>query len=63
MAIAVDRQKFAWDDRVVDLYPDFQLKDPWVTREFRVFDLVAQRSGLPPYVNDMVGLLGGDQRR
>ena len=26
------RSKLAWDDRVVDLYPDFQLKDPWVTR-------------------------------
>jgi len=62
MAIAVDRQKLAWDDRIVDLDPTFQLKDPWVTREFRVFDLVAQRSGLPPYVNDMVGLLGGDQQ-
>jgi len=60
MAIAVDRGKLAFDDRVVDLHPSFQLKDPWVTREFRLFDLVAQRSGLPPYVNDMVGLLGGD---
>ena len=46
MAITADRKKFAWDDRVVDLDPDFQMKDPWVTREFRVFDLIAQRSGL-----------------
>jgi CubicO group peptidase (beta-lactamase class C family) len=62
MAITADRHKFAWDDRVVDLAPDFQMKDPWVTREFRVFDLIAQRSGTPPYANDMVGLLGGDQQ-
>ncbi len=61
MAIEVDRGKFHWDDRVVDLYPDFQLKDPWVTREFRVFDLLAQRSGLPPYANDMLGNLGFDE--
>ena len=61
MAIGVDRKKLAWDDRVVDLYPDFQMKDAWVTREFRVFDLLAQRSGLPPYANDIVGLLGADQ--
>jgi CubicO group peptidase (beta-lactamase class C family) len=60
MAIAVDRGKFHWNDRVVDLDPDFQLKDPWVTREFRMFDLLAQRSSLPPYANDMVGILGGD---
>ena len=48
MAIAVDRAKLHWDDRVVDLDPDFQMRDPWVTREFRFFDLAAQRSGLPP---------------
>src|SRR5260221_54804 len=35
MGIMVDRGKFRWDDRVVDLDPEFQLKDPWVTREFR----------------------------
>ena len=61
LAIMVDRGKLGWDDRVVDLDPDFQLKDPWATREFRVFDLLAQRSGLPPYVNDGLGLLGFDQ--
>jgi CubicO group peptidase (beta-lactamase class C family) len=48
LAIAVDRGKFRWDDRVVDLDPEFQLKDPWVTREFRMFDLLAQRSGCRP---------------
>ena len=58
MALMVDRGKFRWDDRVLDLHEDFRLKDPWVTREFRVFDLLAQRSGLPPYVNDAFGLLG-----
>jgi CubicO group peptidase (beta-lactamase class C family) len=56
-AIMVDRDKLRWDDRIVDLYPKFQLKDPWVTREFRVFDLLAQRSGLPPLVNDMLAML------
>lgn len=58
LAIMVDRGRLKWDDRVIDLYPDFQLKDPWVTREFRVFDLIAQRSGLPPYANDMLGMVG-----
>jgi CubicO group peptidase (beta-lactamase class C family) len=61
MARAVDHKKFHWDDRVVDLDPDFQLRDPWVTREFRVFDLLAQRSGMPPYANDMLGILGYDE--
>ena len=60
-AIMVDRGKLNWNDRVVDLYPAFQLKDPWVTREFRVFDLLAQRSGLPPLVNDMLLMAGFDE--
>jgi CubicO group peptidase (beta-lactamase class C family) len=58
MGIMVDRGKLNWDDRVVDLHPGFQLADPWVTREFRAFDLPAQRSGLPPYVNDLLAMFG-----
>jgi CubicO group peptidase (beta-lactamase class C family) len=61
MAIAVDRRKLHWDDHVVDLDPDFQMRDPWVTREFRFFDLLAQRSGLPSYANDALGLIGLDR--
>jgi CubicO group peptidase (beta-lactamase class C family) len=61
IAIMVDRGKLHWDDRAVDLYPGFQLRDPWVTREFRVYDLLAQRSGLPPYANDALGILGLDR--
>ena len=60
-AIMVDRGKLRWHDRVVDLDPEFQLKDPWVTREFRVFDLLAQRSGLPPFVNDMLAMTDFDE--
>jgi CubicO group peptidase (beta-lactamase class C family) len=59
-AIMVDRGKLRWDDRVVDLDPEFQLKDPWVTREFRVFDLLAQRSSLPGFVNDMLAMYDFD---
>lgn len=61
LAMMVDRKRLKWDDRVVDLDPEFALSDPWVTREFRVFDLLAQRSGLPPYANDGLGILGFDQ--
>ncbi len=60
LAIGVDHGKFTWDDRVEDLAPDFQLKDPWATREMRMFDIIAQRSGLPPYVNDGLTALGYD---
>ncbi len=60
LALAVDRSKLKWEDRVADLDPLFVLKDPYVTREFRVFDLLAQRSGLPPYANDGLSGLGFD---
>ena len=59
-AIMVDRGKLGWDDRVVDLDPEFQLKDRWVRREFRVFDLLAQRSSLPAFVNDMLAMYDFD---
>jgi CubicO group peptidase (beta-lactamase class C family) len=61
MAIAVDRGKLHWEDRIIDLDPEFQMRDPWVTREFRVFDLMAQRSGLPPYANEFLTVLGFDR--
>jgi CubicO group peptidase (beta-lactamase class C family) len=61
MALMVDRGRFKWDDRVIDRDADFRLKDPWVTREFRMFDLLAQRSGLPPYANDGLAMLGLDR--
>ncbi len=57
-AIVVDRGKMKWADRVIDHYPDFRLYDPWVTREFQIIDLLAQRSGLRPYVLDPMWVLG-----
>jgi len=61
IAILVDRGLLQWQDRVVDRYPGFQMADPWVTREFRVFDLLAQRSGMPVLANDILTMFGFDQ--
>lgn len=60
LAQMVDRGKLAWDDRVSAHHPDFRFEDPWVTREFRVEDLLAQRTGLAPYAADILSLLGYD---
>lgn len=46
-ALLVGEGKLAWTNRVIDHDPAFRLADPWVTREFRLADLLAQRSGLP----------------
>lgn len=42
----VDAGRMRWDDRVTSYLPDFQLYDPWVTREITIRDLFTHRSGL-----------------
>ena len=42
----VDEKKLAWDDPVVKHLPWFQLKDPYLTREITVRDLLTHRAGL-----------------
>lgn len=42
----VDAGKVVWDDPVTKHRPDFQLFDPYVTREITVRDLLTHRSGL-----------------
>ena len=58
LGTVVDEGKAAWSDRVRDHLRDFKMYDPWVTKEFRVEDLMAQRSGMPPYALDLMSLLG-----
>lgn len=47
LAMLVDEGKLRWDDRVIDILPEFRLYDPYVTREITVRDLLTHRSGLP----------------
>ena len=61
MAMLIDEKLLAWQDRVVDRLDQFQMFDPWVTREFQVADLMAQHSGLAPYAGDTQALLGFDR--
>lgn len=42
----VDEGKLHWDDKVTDYLPDFQLYDPYVTRELTVRDLFLHDTGL-----------------
>lgn len=54
LAMLVDEGKLAWDDKVVDHIPGFQMYDPWVTKAFTVTDLVTHRSGLKAFVGDLM---------
>ncbi len=57
-AMLVDKGQLKWDDKVVSHYPKFKMYDPWVSKEFTVEDLFAQRSGLPTRAGDVQTLLG-----
>jgi len=47
VGMLVDEGKLAWDDPVTKHLPWFALKDPYVTREIRVRDLLTHRAGVP----------------
>jgi len=58
MGSLVDEGKATFKDHVIDRYPSFQMYDPWVTREFMIWDLMAQHSGMAPYAGDSAVALG-----
>jgi len=45
VAMLVDEGKLSWDDPVIKHLPWLQLRDPWVTREVTLRDLLAHRLG------------------
>jgi CubicO group peptidase (beta-lactamase class C family) len=46
LAMLVEEGKVAWDDPVTKHLPWFRLKDPWLTREITIRDLLTHRAGL-----------------
>ena len=54
LAMLSEEGKLGWDDRVVDHLPEFQMYDPYVTREFSLRDLLTHRSGLGLGAGDLL---------
>jgi len=54
LAILVDEGKVKWDDPVTKYLPEFQLYDPYVTREMTLRDLLSHRSGLATFGGDLL---------
>ena len=54
LAILVDEKKLKWDDKVSKYLPEFQMYDPYVTRELTIRDLVSHRSGLDTFSGDLL---------
>ncbi|MFB9120132.1 serine hydrolase [Bergeyella porcorum] len=46
LAILADEGKLNWNDKVTKFIPEFQMYDPFVTREITIKDLITHRSGL-----------------
>ena len=62
LAALVGEQKVDWDTPVNELDPQFQLSDPWVTKQLTLKDLLSHRSGLPDHAGDLLEDLGFDQQ-
>ena len=54
LSILADEGKLTLDDRVIDHLPWFRMADPYVTREMRIRDLLAHRSGLSLGAGDLL---------
>ena len=54
LAVLVDDGLISWDGLVIDYIPEFRMNEPWVTANFTVRDLLTHRSGLAPYIGDML---------
>jgi len=54
LSILADEGKLDLDDRVIDHLPWFQMSDAYVTREMRLRDLLAHRSGLGLGAGDLL---------
>jgi len=54
LGLLVEEGKLAWDARVIDYLPGFQMWDPFVTRELTIRDLLVHRSGLGLGAGDLL---------
>ncbi|NHO34424.1 serine hydrolase [Acetobacter fallax] len=54
LALLVDEGKLKWNDRVIDHMPEFRVSDPWITKEFRISDLLTHHSGMGLGAGDLM---------
>lgn len=54
LAILENEGKCKLDDKVVKYLPDFKMKDPWVTKELNIVDIVSHRMGLETFQGDFM---------
>jgi len=60
LAMLVDEKKLKWDDPVIKYLPEFQLSDPWITRDLTIRDCLTHRVGFEPLIMPWI-LTDGDR--
>nr|WP_281034016.1 serine hydrolase [Methanocorpusculum labreanum] len=58
IASMVGTGDLAWDDSAVEINPDLQFSDPWITEHVTIRDLLSHRTGLPEYAGDELAEFG-----
>src|SRR5690554_3694271 len=46
LGILIDENKISWDDKITQHIPWFQMKDPWITNEMTIRDVLTHQVGL-----------------
>lgn len=54
IAQLVDQGKLSWKTKVIDIIPEFQMPNAYVTREFTITDLLSHNSGLGLGAGDLM---------
>ncbi len=54
IAQLVDQDRLSWKTRIIDIIPEFQMPDAYVTREFTITDLLSHNSGLGLGAGDLM---------
>ncbi|MEO1413781.1 MAG: serine hydrolase [Bacteroidota bacterium] len=54
MGMLVDEGQVKWTDKVTDHLPDFRMRDPYITQQIDLTDILSHRSGLGTFVGDLL---------
>ena len=54
LALLESDSKLKLDDKVIEYLPDFEMKDPWVTKELNLIDIITHRMGLETFQGDFM---------
>jgi CubicO group peptidase (beta-lactamase class C family) len=61
LGILAEEGKVRWDDAVIEHFPEFRVRDPWLTRELTVRDAISHRSGLLGDALFVMAVMDGDE--